>query len=120
MYKSNFSLSIRSAGQHIGIIDMQGGLAASAETELFKSLAELSDQGAQVIVLGFNELTFINSSGIGLLVRMVMRAKRQEQQVLAFGLQEHLQRIFALTRLQEVIHVYETEAEALGTLAVEP
>lgn len=116
MYETNFEITTRPINEQITIIDIQGGLTASAETALMNAFSLASDSGARLILLGFDELSYMNSSGIGLLVRVVIRAQRQAQRVLAFGLQEHFRRIFELTRLQEVIHVYHTEEEARDAL----
>ena len=59
----------------------------------------------------------MNSGGIGLLVTMLIRANRQDQTLLAYGLTEHYQQIFELTRLNEAIKIYGTEAEALATVS---
>jgi anti-sigma B factor antagonist len=56
----------------------------------------------------------MNSSGIGLLVTILIRAKRQGQRLLAYGLNEHYRHIFELTRLNEAIGLYDSEADALA------
>ena len=56
----------------------------------------------------------MNSSGIGLLVTLLVRAKRNHQRILAYGLSEHYRQIFELTRLDEAIAIYETEDAALA------
>jgi anti-sigma B factor antagonist len=58
----------------------------------------------------------MNSSGIGLLVTLLIRANRQKQRLLASGLSEHYRQIFELTRLNEAITIYPTEKEALEAL----
>ena len=55
--------------------------------------------------------------GIGLLVTVLVRANRAKQKLLAFGLTEHYQEIFELTRLDEAIGIYATEADALAAAA---
>ena len=53
---------------------------------------------------------------IGLLVTMLIRANRQKQKLAAYGLTEHYQQIFELTRLNEAIQIFGSEAEALTAL----
>jgi anti-sigma B factor antagonist len=48
---------------------------------------------------------------------MLIRVQRQKQQLLAYGLSEHYQQIFELTRLNEAIGIYEDEASALTAVA---
>ena len=56
----------------------------------------------------------MNSSGIGLLVTLLVRAQRNRQRILAYGLSEHYRQIFELTRLDEVISIHDTEAAAIA------
>ena len=51
---------------------------------------------------------------IGLLVTLLIRTQRQKQRLLAYGLSEHYQQIFELTRLNEAITIYNGEGEALA------
>ena len=59
----------------------------------------------------------MNSSGIGLLVTLLVRANRNHQRMLAYGLTEHYRQIFELTRLDEAIAIHETEDAALAAAA---
>ena len=79
--------------------------------------ARASTDGLRAVVLNFEGLQYMNSSGIGLLVTLLVRAHRQGQQVLAYGLSEHYRQIFELTRLDEAVGIHDTETDALGTLS---
>ena len=56
----------------------------------------------------------MNSSGIGLLVTLLIRTQRQKQRLVAYGLTDHYIQIFELTRLNEAIEIYASEAAALA------
>jgi anti-sigma B factor antagonist len=56
----------------------------------------------------------MNSGGIGMLVTLLVRANRQNQQLGAFGLSDHYREIFELTRLDEAITIYSDEQSALA------
>ena len=77
---------------------------------------EATEGKTQTIILNFDGLEYMNSSGIGLLVTLLIRAQRQGQKLLAVGLNEHYQRIFQLTRLNEAIAIYPNEAQALASI----
>ncbi len=113
MTKANITVNVRMAGNSTSVMDIQGEINAFAESALMDAYAEASSKGARIIILNFSGLSFMNSSGIGLLVTMLIRVQRQKQRLLAFGLGEHYQQIFELTRLNEAIQIYPTEAEAL-------
>jgi anti-sigma B factor antagonist len=66
------------------------------------------------LILNFSGLEYMNSSGIGLLVTLLIRVNRQKQQMLSYGLSEHYRNIFDITRLSDAIKIYNTEAEAIA------
>ena len=74
--------------------------------------------GTRSIILNFSRLEYMNSSGIGLLVMLLVRANRKKQRLLAFGLNEHYRQIFDLTRLDEAIAIHDDEAAALAAAGV--
>jgi anti-sigma B factor antagonist len=73
-----------------------------------------ASNGTRAVVLNFSDLEYMNSSGIGLLVTMLIRANRLKQKLLAYGLNDHYKQIFALTRLNEAIKIFDSEAQAIA------
>ena len=116
MYQVELAMNVRQASDTVSIIDIQGGVTAFAENALMDAYAQASTKDAEAIVLNFSGLEYMNSSGIGLLVTFLIRANRQGQRLLAFGLNEHYRHIFELTRLNEAIQIYDTESEALSAV----
>ncbi len=49
----------------------------------------------------------MNSGGIGLLVTLLVRVRRQGQRLMAMGLSDHYRQILALTRLDEAIGIFD-------------
>ena len=75
---------------------------------------QASEHGAQNIILNFEKLEYMNSSGIGLLITLLIRCNRQKQRLVAIHLTDHYRQIFELTRLNEAIKIYSSEADALS------
>jgi anti-sigma B factor antagonist len=105
---------VRSADGGVAVIELEGDVTAASEDELMAAYRDAASDGAPGIVLDFTRLDYMNSSGIGLLVTLIVRARRAHQQVSAFGLSDHYRQIFELTRLDEVISVHAGEDEALA------
>ena len=97
-----------------GIIDIAGEVTSQAEEPLSIAYTEATSDGARVVILNFSALDYMNSSGIGLLVTLLIRAQRQNLSLRAYGLSEHYMQIFALTRLDEAIAIFDDEAAALA------
>jgi anti-sigma B factor antagonist len=114
MSEAKVTMEVRSAGDSTSIIDIQGEITSFAENVLMDAYTQASSRGAKTIILNFEGLEYMNSGGIGLLVTMLIRANRQEQKLLAYGLTEHYQQIFELTRLNEAIQIYGNETDAVA------
>ena len=104
---------VRSAGDAVTVIELTGDVTAASEDELMGAYRQARPEETRGIVLDFTGLDYMNSSGIGLLVTFLVRAKRAHQQLSAFGLSDHYRQIFELTRLDEVISVHDDENGAV-------
>lgn len=113
MTPATLTVTARSVRANAHVLDICGDITASAESALMEAYAEAVARGAQTIVLNFSGLEYMNSSGIGLLVTLLIRANRAKQRLLACGLSEHYRQILDLTRLSDAIGIYDDEAAAL-------
>jgi anti-anti-sigma factor len=114
MAQAKVSMMVRQISPSTSIIDIEGEVTSFAEQTLMQAYSEASSPTTRVIILNFGNMEYMNSSGIGLLVTLLIRVNRQKQRLLSYGLSEHYRRIFALTRISDAIRVYTSEEEALA------
>ena len=114
MQQLTVTMQERRASDQASVIDIRGDVTAACEDVLMGAYTRATDDRTRAVVLNFSGLEYMNSGGIGLLVTLLVRANRQQQQLLAYGLNEHYRQIFQLTRLDEAIGLHETEAQALA------
>ena len=107
------SITARRVGATAGVLDIRGDITGGSEAALMSAYEQATNQGAQIVVLNFSGLEYMNSGGIGLLVTLLIRANRAKQRLLACGLSDHYRQIFELTRLNDAIGIYATEGDAL-------
>src|SRR5215208_2969108 len=112
------TLNVRDASDGVSIIDIEGDVTAASEATLMEAYGRASAPGVRAIVLNFGGVDYMNSGGIGLLVSVLVRAQRQQQAMLGFGLSEHYRQILELTRIDEAIHIHDSEADALRAAAM--
>lgn len=117
MPETKVDMTVRQPAASGSVIDIRGEVTAHCESALMDAYTEAVSAGARGVALNFDGLEYMNSGGIGLLVTLLIRAQRQGQRLVAFGLNDHYQQIFAITRLNEAIGIYGSEAEALAALA---
>jgi anti-anti-sigma factor len=106
-------LQVRAPSPGITVIEISGEVTRDSDAAL-KDAYDRADAGTRSIILAFDDLDYMNSSGIGLLVTLLVRAQRNRQRIFACGLTEHYRQIFELTRLDEVISIHETEHAAIA------
>jgi anti-sigma B factor antagonist len=114
MTEGSLITDVRELSSRASVIDLKGDVTASAEKALADAYTRASGKFTRTIVLNFSGLEYMNSSGIGMLVTLLVRANRQRQRLVAFGLNEHYRQIFELTRLDEAIGIFDSETEAFA------
>jgi anti-sigma B factor antagonist len=113
MPQAQVKMKVRKARKKVSIIDVEGEFNAFAEDVLMDAYNQASDGQVRAIILNFEELEYMNSSGIGLLVTLLIRINREKQQLLTYGLSDHYRSIFQITRLNDAIAIHESEEEAV-------
>jgi anti-sigma B factor antagonist len=116
MPQAKVVMNVRKLNTTTSIIDIQGEVTAFAEQVLMDAYTEANTPSTRAIILNFSGLEYMNSSGIGLIVTLLIRVNRQKQRLLSCGLSDHYQHIFELTRLSDAILMYNTEDEALAAI----
>lgn len=112
------TMDVRRVNDAASVIEVKGDVTAACEGDLMNAYEQASDGATKVVGLDFSGLEYMNSSGIGLLVTLLVRANRQKQRLVAFGLTEHYKQIFTLTRLDDAIKLHDTEHEAFAAAGV--
>ena len=113
MPQAQVTMDVRRIDENASVIDVKGELTAFAEGVLMDAYNQASDGKIRAIVLNFEGLEYMNSSGIGLLVTLLIRVNREKQRLLTYGLSEHYRSIFQITRLDDAIGIHDTEEEAV-------
>ena len=114
---NDLSMNVEKFSNKASIIHIHGDLTAAAESKLMEAYNQASENNTKGIILDFSHLEYMNSSGIGLLVTLLIRARRNNQRLLAMGLNDHYQQIFELTRLNEAIELFDSPASAQSAIS---
>jgi len=110
-----FSASVRDLPE-AAVIDLRGEINAFADQELSSAYDLAEGYAKQTIVLNFKEVSYINSTGIALIVGLLARARKSGWRLAVFGLSDHYQEIFQITRLADFMSIYSDEASLMAEL----
>jgi anti-sigma B factor antagonist len=91
-------------------IHLEGDVDGAADAALTAAGAEVVARDPRRVVLDFNDVDYINSTGIALIVRLLAEARRDHREVIAEGLSAHYREIFRITRLSDFLTIADPSA----------
>ena len=95
-------------GQRDGewIVTVHGEIDVATSPRLKTELVSLLDRDARTIVLDLSATTFIDSSGLGVLVGALKRLREHNGDAIVLrGLQEPVRRVFEITGLTDLFRI---------------
>lgn len=103
----------------VGILQITGDVTDQAEPAILNSYREVTSKGAKGILLLFNPKSFMNSSGIRVVITLAFQAEKSKQQVCATGLSPHMAEVFELVGLTKYLQISPSEQAAMKYLKSE-
>ena len=113
MTAQTFSADVRHVPE-ISTIDLRGEINGFAEQALNTAYAQAEEYAPKFIVLNFTQVSYMNSTGIALIVSLLVSARKSHRQIVVYGLSEHYDEIFRITRLADFMEIYPDEASVLA------
>ena len=93
------------------VLELNGDITRDAEQDLQAVYTE-ARSGPGRLLLDFEDVDYINSTGIALIVGILADARSAQRVVAAFGLSDHYREIFTITRLADFMTIYQDAAAA--------
>jgi anti-anti-sigma factor len=100
------------------VLDLRGEVNGFAQEVLDAAYAEAESNDPEVILLNFEGVDYINSTGIALIVGLLAKARISKRRLVAYGLSDHYVEIFEITRLSDYIGVFPDEESAMSAMSV--
>jgi anti-anti-sigma factor len=106
-----FEASIRD-NEGLTVLDMQGEVDGSADESLNAAYEEAIANNPPRVLLKFDDVSYINSTGIALIVGLLAEARKSGRSILACGLTDHYKEIFEITRIADFMTIVDDENTA--------
>jgi anti-sigma B factor antagonist len=100
------------------VLDLHGEINRFAQEALNAAYAEAEAKDPETILLNFEGVDYIDSTGIFLITRLLAKARASKRRLLAYGLSDHYVEIFDITRLSDFVSVFPDEESALSEASV--
>jgi anti-sigma B factor antagonist len=110
---AGMSFSIRDDGE-ITIVNVDGELIVGNRQELKANVLDRLERGDRKFLIDFSESSYIDSSGLGVLVSLSKKIREAGGALRLAGLNEDLRTLFELTKLDTLFQIADTRAAALA------
>jgi anti-sigma B factor antagonist len=100
------------------ILELSGKIMGGPDAERFSStLKSLIHEGVRHVVVDLKEVTWVNSTGLGILISGYTTMKRNNGEMKLLNVSERIDSIFMVTKLYSVFESYRDEDEAVASFA---
>ena len=100
------------------VLDLKGKMTLGEGDELLKDkINSLVHQGRRKVVLNLEGVPYIDSAGLGEIVRTYTTVSRQGGKLKLLNLTKRIQDLLAITKLLTVFETYDNEADAVRSFS---
>ncbi len=108
----DFKVDVKTVNGDVLVL-LTGELDAYHSIEFKEKMIELIKGPGEKILVDMNELSYIDSAGLGALVSLLKRASENSKELRLYGLKGNVKKVFELTRLNMVFKIFDTFEEAI-------
>ena len=114
--KSRVNQLTTPAGHPVAVLRFEGDIASTSKDAVLGAYQSLPRETTRLILLDFTGVDYINSSGIALVIQLLIEASNAGQKVYCFGLSAHFTKVFTMVGITKYAGLFPTQAEALAAL----
>ena len=100
------------AGHPVTVLRYEGDIASTSKDAVLGTYQGLPKGTVKQVLLDFTKVDYINSSGIALVIQMMIAASKKGQKINSFGLSPHFKKVFTMVGITKYTALHEDEAAA--------
>ncbi len=101
----------------IGIYTLEGNLIGENDGMILTdSFNDNMEDGTRNFVMDLSSLEHINSSGLGVFITLLTKARRRGGELFLVNPSEHIRNLMMITKLNSIFSIYDTVEEAFTAL----
>ena len=112
-------ISERTVGD-VTILDLRGRFVEERQNDFRDAVDRLVHLGRRKVLLNFDEVTYVDSAGLGMLVSKFVTLDRKAGKLKLCMLHPRSLRVLDITRLLTIFESFDSEARAVASFAIEP
>jgi anti-anti-sigma factor len=95
----------------VKIVQPSGILDGVSVNQLRREISDIVESGANIVLVDFQDVTFMNSSGLGALVSTLKVVRSAEAELFICSLSDQVKIIFQLTKMDRVFKTFANRDE---------
>ena len=103
-------------GFPVTVLRFEGDIASTSKEAVLGAYQALPKGTTRLVLLDFTGVEYINSSGIALIIQLLIEATNAGQKVYAFGLSPHFTKVFTMVGITKYAGLFPNQTEALAAL----
>jgi len=115
--KEGFMEINRRENNNIVILDINGEIDLYNAPDIKDTIKELIDEEKRQIIINLEKVSYIDSSGIGVLISSLSNLKKVGGALKIINVYASVKKVFELTKLTSFFDIFDSEDEALGSFA---
>ncbi|HEX5084586.1 MAG TPA: STAS domain-containing protein [Blastocatellia bacterium] len=101
----------------VTVLDLEGNLARDENAQFRKHVAGAIDAGVRKLIVNLARIKYMDSSGLGELISCYTALQRLNGRVKLLHLNNRLQYLLAITKLDSVFETFDSEPVAVSSFA---
>ncbi|MDZ8027297.1 MAG: STAS domain-containing protein [Nostoc sp. DedQUE11] len=103
--------------EEVKVIKLSGNLNSTTSQEFRQNITKIIEVGVKIVLLDFQDVTFMDSSGLGALVLAFKTLRAADIQLVICSINEQVRILFELTNMDKIFEIFPTQ-EAFNQVLV--
>ena len=111
-----FKLENLTDGSSVAVVDMKGSIDGSTVKKFESETLALAQKGFKYLILNFSEIGYMNSTGLGILVKVLDRYQEQGGDMKLVQVPKKVSDLFDMLGISSILSIYATMEAAFNAL----
>ena len=97
--------------EEVKVIKLSGNLNATTSQEFRQSITKILEVGVKIVLVDFQDVTFMDSSGLGALVLAFKTLRAADTKLVLCSINEQVRILFELTNMDKIFEIFPSQED---------
>lgn len=98
------------------VLSVNGELDVATAPRLRQEAVKLVNGGTTQVAIDLSGCSFLDSTGLGVIIGILKRVKGHDGELVIVGAAAHVQKVFEITRVSDIVALHDSLDEVVGTV----